>query len=105
MTDQLQKRLAALRAVAPRLNAVADEANRIVKQVESQLREMGVGISATSGAFSTERRIRRDDATDEENEEEVEQYLAFGRHMGVYGIHIREVVYRRDPYDNNRFTE
>src|SRR5262249_19858872 len=105
MVDELKKRLSALRTVAPQLNAIADEVNRIVKEVDEELRDMGIGIAAQSGCFTSERSIRHDEDTDTDIEEETVQVLAFRRVWGAYQIHVLELVYHRDPYCNNLFRE
>ena len=78
-----------------RVNKVADEANRIVKEVEKALvEEMKIGVFAAS-CFETYRQqtVREGRHEDETIDEEVDRYLAFGR-VGAanYCIHILEVT-------------
>jgi hypothetical protein len=93
MVSELNKRLRALRDIAPEVNAVADEANQTIKMVEKTLvDELKLGISARSDAFSCDRyRVGVDDET---VDEEQEKYLAFGRVSGTYCLHVVEAVYR-----------
>jgi hypothetical protein len=96
MVSKLNKSLNALRAIAPAINEAADEANRVVKEVEHTLvRELGIGVSATS---EVTREWRRRDVDDdgEATDEEVREYLGFGRVMGSYCIHVVESVYHKD---------
>ncbi len=88
MTDELKKRLDSLRAVAPRLNKVTDEATRIVSQVEKVLtEELHLGIACD---VCFEYHKGKDPAVDSDGDE-VEwansRSLAFGR---VNGIHVLE---------------
>ncbi len=95
MVDQLKKRLSALRKIAPELNAVADEANQIVKAVEKSLvEEMHLGISARSRFFSRHLQPVTDHDNDRIGEEEVNRCLAFDRVSGDFCIHVLEVVFR-----------
>jgi hypothetical protein len=85
MVDELKRRLAALRGVAPRLNTVADEMNRLVEQVEKTLVDEGINVSATTAHWFSSERHR---------EEQVEECLAFGRVRGAYGIHVLRRTFR-----------
>jgi hypothetical protein len=88
MSSKLAKSLDSLRAVVPALNAATDEANRLVKVVERVLvNELGIGISATGGRV---REFRR------HADEELREYLAFGRVNDSFCIYIAEDTYRRD---------
>jgi hypothetical protein len=108
MVDELKKRLTALREAAPCLNAVADEANRIIREVEKSLE--GIGVSATSGWFSSRRTREQDYENGGYTEEEVYRFLAYGRVDGEYAIHVLEVTCRErehlgqfnEPVDSNR---
>jgi hypothetical protein len=103
MTDELKRRLDALRKVAPKLRAVADDANKIVKDVEKVLvEEMGIGVSATANAFLIKRQRETDD-NERVREEEVSSYLAFGRVDGSYCIHV--LIEHQERGDNGWFTE
>ena len=47
MTDELKRRMAKLREIAPRLNAATDQASKLVAQVEKFLvEELHIGVSA-----------------------------------------------------------
>ena len=51
MTDELKKRMARLRELAPRLNSATDQASHLVRMVEIFLvEELHIGISAESSA-------------------------------------------------------
>jgi hypothetical protein len=94
MVSKLNKSLDALRAIAPALNAVADEANSLVKVVESALVvEMGIGVSAYAPNVTARCRRRDDDDNGNVTEEEIVERLAFGRVDGVYCIHVVEATY------------
>ena len=54
MTDELKKRMARLRELAPRLNSATDQASRLVAMVEKFLvEELHIGISAESTEFNS----------------------------------------------------
>ena len=54
MTDELKKRMARLRELAPKLNSATDQASRLVTMVEIFLvEELHIGISAESSAFNS----------------------------------------------------
>jgi hypothetical protein len=98
MVSKLNASLDSLRSVVPALNAAADEANKIVKTVEHTLvNEIGVGVSVRGGCS---REYCRRDVDDDGNatEEEVSEYLAFGRVHGVYSVCVETVTRRKDNY-------
>ena len=79
-------------------DAASDEANKIVKMVEHVLvSEIAIGVSATSDC--TYKYRRRDfDNDGNPTEEEVQEFLAFGRVDGVYSICVEKVTYRKDEH-------
>jgi hypothetical protein len=85
MTDELKKRMARLRELAPRLNTATDQASRVVAMVEKFLvEELHIGISAESTEFNA-----WNAGKDEEgNARMVYQTLAFGRVGAGYRIHV-----------------
>jgi hypothetical protein len=85
MTDELKKRMARLRELAPRLNSATDQASRLVATVEKFLvEELHIGISAESAEFNTWSAGNDDDG----NARTVSQTLAFGRIGSSYRIHV-----------------
>jgi hypothetical protein len=92
MTSELQKRLRALREIAPRLNNATDEANRIVGMVDNLLKELRLGISAESHCFDARREQIVDDEDGHVTDQETCRHLAYGRVQGSYGIHILETI-------------
>jgi hypothetical protein len=85
MTDELKKRMARLREIAPRLNGATDQASRLVAMVEKLLvEELHIGISAESAAFN-DWLAGKDDGG---NLRKVRQTLAFGRVGTGYRIHV-----------------
>jgi hypothetical protein len=98
MTNKLHEGLDTLRAIAPALNAVADEANRMVKDVEKILVEVtGSGISA--GAEFERKRCEDDDF----EEYEIRRVLSFGRICQRHCIFVRSTHYAKESSD--QFTE
>ena len=98
MVSKLDKGLASLRAIAPSINAAADEANKVVKMVEGVLvNELRIGVSATSSQLLEYRR-RATDENGNVTEEETGEYLAFGRVSGVYCLHLAKDTYEKDEY-------
>jgi hypothetical protein len=85
MTDELKKRMARLRELAPRLNSATDQASRLVRMVEIFLvEELHIGISAESSAFNS-----WSPGTDENGRARmIRQTLAFGRVGAAYRIHV-----------------
>jgi hypothetical protein len=86
MIEQLREKVAALRAVAPELNAATDEAGQAVQAVDKLLEDLGLGVSQQSGWF------------DEEFGEgdEVRRFcLAYGRCAGRYRLHVLTVTFRK----------
>ena len=87
MTDELKKRMARLRELAPRLNSATDQASRLVAMVEKFLvEELHIGISAESTEFNSWSTGKDED----DNERMVHQTLAFGRVGAGYRIHVVE---------------
>lgn len=86
MAEELNGRLDVLRAIAPRLNQATDEATRIVLAVEDLLvKQLGIGISAESECLNYHHVVVERDG---EREIVAFQYLAFGRVLGSYRIHV-----------------
>ena len=89
MTDELKRRMAKLREIAPRLNAATDQASKLVAMVEKFLvEELHIGVSAE---------VCYEDlpaGTDEDNHAlRIRHSLAFGRVSGSFRIHvIRETI-------------
>jgi hypothetical protein len=87
MTDELKKRMARLRELAPRLNNATDQASRLVATVEKFLvEELHIGISAESTEFNSWSTGK----DEHDNERVVRQTLAFGRVGAGYRIHVVE---------------
>jgi hypothetical protein len=87
MTDELKKRMARLRELAPRLNSATDQASRLVAMVEKFLvDELHIGITAESTEFNSWSAGKDED----DNEQNVRQTLAFGRVGAAYRIHVVE---------------
>jgi hypothetical protein len=87
MTDELKRRMARLRELAPRLNTATDQASRVVAMVEKFLvDELHIGISAESAEFNTWAAGKDEDG----NSRMVCQKLAFGRVGAGYRIHVAD---------------
>jgi len=85
MTDELKKRMARLREIAPRLNSATDQASRLVAMVEKSLvEELHIGISAESSEFNSWPAGKDEDG----NSQVLYQTLAFGRVGTAYRIHV-----------------
>ena len=93
MTDELRRRMARLRELAPRLNAATDQASRLVAMVEKFLvEELRIGVSAEvayeeapAGTDDDDRALR------------TRHSLAFGRGGGSFRIHVlRETIAEGD---------
>jgi hypothetical protein len=85
MTDELKRRMARLREIAPRLNAATDSASRLVTEVEKFLvDELRIGVTA---------RVCYEDApagTDDDGRPlRTQSALAFGRVGGAFRIHVQ----------------
>src|SRR5262245_51046116 len=89
MTDELRRRMARLREIAPRLNVATDQASKLVAMVENFLAdELHIGVSAEvsyeelpAGTDVEERPLRTRNS------------LAFGRSGASFRIHVvRETV-------------
>jgi hypothetical protein len=85
MSDELKKRMARLREIAPQLNSATDQASKLVAMVEKLLvEELHIGISAESTAFN-DWPAGKDEGG---HSRMVRQTLAFGRIGTGYRIHI-----------------
>jgi hypothetical protein len=84
MTDELKRRLAKLREIAPRLNAATDQASKLVAQVEKFLvEELRIGVSAE--VCYEELPAGTDDGN---HALRIRHSLAFGRSGGSFRIHV-----------------
>jgi hypothetical protein len=92
MTKEMKERLATLRAVAPRLNAAADEAAKAYRAVERFLEELGLGIEACS---SHSKIVGRGQTEDGEPTVTTEM-LVYTRAGGKFQICVRTDVDIRD---------
>jgi hypothetical protein len=93
MTDELKRRMARLREIAPRLNAATDQASKLVAQVEKFLvEELRIGVSAEV----TYEELPA--GTDDDNRMlKIRHSLAFGRGSGSFRIHVlRETIAEGD---------
>jgi hypothetical protein len=89
MTDELKRRMAKLREIAPRLNAATDQASKLVAMVEKFLvEELRIGVSAEVSYEELPA------GTDDDNHElRILHSLAFGRSGGSFRVHVvRETV-------------
>jgi hypothetical protein len=89
MTDELKRRMARLREIAPRLNAATDQASKLVAQVEKFLvEELRIGVSAEVSYEELPA------GTDDDNRVlSIRHSLAFGRGSGSFRIHVlRETI-------------
>jgi len=89
MTDELKRRMAKLREIAPRVNAATDQASKLVAQVEKFLvEELRIGVSAE--VCYEELPAGTDD---DDHALRIRHLLAFGRSGGSFRIHVvRETV-------------
>lgn len=92
MTEELRKKLSALRAVAPRLNHETDEAAKVVEAVEKFLEGLSLGVSAENLFDSNAEAIGDDDTSQTDRE----FYLAYGRVGGKFRLHVAEKLSRTD---------
>lgn len=95
MTEELRKKLAALRAAAPALNKATDEANDVVAAVEKFLAELSLGISEEADAFD----IRPATGVGEDGDRsrwEVYSHLAYGRVGGAHRIYVLQETRQDD---------
>jgi hypothetical protein len=85
MTDELKKRMARLREIAPMLNNATDQASNLVAMVEKFLaEELRIGVAAKTSAFHS-----WESGTSPDGEcRRSTQYLAFGRMGPGYRIHV-----------------
>src|SRR5262249_18058801 len=89
MMDELKRRMAKLREIAPRLNVATDQASKLVAQVERFLvEELHIGLSAEVCYEEVPA------GTDDDNQTlRIRHSLAFGRGGGSFRIHVlRETV-------------
>lgn len=93
MTDELRRRMARLRELAPRLNAATDQASRLVAAVEKFLvEEIRLGVSAEVAYEEVPA-----GADDDGRVIGIRHSLAFGRGGGSFRIHVlRETVAEGD---------
>jgi hypothetical protein len=87
MSNELKKRLAALRGISPRLNSVTDQVSEVVRIVEKTLvEELNIGIDAS---------VKFDSEPADEKGVSRENYLAFNR-VGSAGfrLHVATVTLR-----------
>ncbi len=84
MTDELKRRMAKLREIAPRLNAATDQASKLVAMVEKFLvEELHIGVSAEACYEELPA------GTDEDNHAlTIRHSLAFCRGGGSFRIHV-----------------
>ena len=84
MTDELKKRMAKLREIAPRLNAATDQASKLVAMVEKFLvEELRIGVSAEACYEELPA------GTDEDNRAlTIRHSLAFCRGGASFRIHV-----------------
>jgi hypothetical protein len=89
MTDELKRRMAKLREIAPRLNAATDQASKLVALVEKFLvEELHIGVSAEVCYEQLPAGTEDDNHT-----LLIRHSLAFGRGGGTFRIHVlRETV-------------
>jgi hypothetical protein len=84
MTDELKRRMARLREIAPRLNAATDQASKLVTQVEKFLvDELHIGVSAQVCYEDVPAGI-----DDDGHALSTRHSLAFGRIGGTFRIHV-----------------
>jgi hypothetical protein len=85
MTEELKKRMARLREIAPRLNNTTDQASKLVAMVETFLaQELKIGVAAKTSEFNS----WDEGATDDGESRRSIQTLAFGRVGAQYRIHV-----------------
>ena len=85
MTDELKKRMAKLREIAPRLNSATNQASTLVAMVEKFLvDELHIGIATESSEFNSWSAGNNEDG----NRRMVHQTLAFGRVGAAFRIHV-----------------
>jgi hypothetical protein len=84
MTDELKRRMAKLREIAPRLNAATDQASKLVTLVDKFLvEELHIGVSAEVCYEELPA------GTDDDNHAlKIRHSLAFGRGGGSFRIHV-----------------
>jgi hypothetical protein len=103
MSDALRDRFATLRAVVPRLNESATQAGAVVREVETFLESLGVGIAA-SVEIDREHTLP-DDADDDGIEFPCVTWrttrLGYGRVGGKFRIH----VFKQDWVDEDEVPE
>lgn len=75
MKNDLRESIEALRALAPRLNQITDQATETIKAVEQFLSDKGVGITAYA-------------KVDGEDDTPAGTYIAYKRHAGKFRIVI-----------------
>lgn len=94
MTKELRDKLAALRAIAPKLNQATDEATAIVQSVERLLGEdLKLGIA--SEYYFHQRMADGHENDDGDGAPVVDVSLAYGRVNGRFCLHVLEVTSRK----------
>jgi hypothetical protein len=97
MTEELRDRMESLRALAPRLNSVTDQAAATIKAADEFLAGLGIGIPAQSHCFKEESGIDPDD--EDSAGDKIRWYLAYGRcnfSDNKFSIHVRQDTERPD---------
>lgn len=97
MTDELQRKMDALRAAASKLNAATNQAAKTVSALDQFLgEELSLGVSARSSCFHQESAPRIDDDEDlDAGERSIFSYLAYGRVAGTFRLHVLDSIQRR----------
>jgi hypothetical protein len=100
MTDELRRRMAKLREIAPRLNVATDQASKLVAVVEKFLvEELRIGVSAQVSYEELPA------GTDDDNHAIlVRNSLAFGRGGGSFRIHVLSETVAVDGETSSRTT-
>jgi hypothetical protein len=97
MTDEPRENLEALRGMATQLNAATTEAGMVVQSVDHFLsEELGVGVSAMTRPFDSQRAIGEDD-----RELVVTTHLAFGRVQGKERLYVLRATLEKNEWKEN----
>lgn len=91
MTEELRRKLAALRAAAPALNKATDEATAVVAAVEKFLADLSIGLTLKAQSFLGVPAPAGDDEA-----LTVFHSLAYGRVGGTYRVHVTAETCRKD---------
>ncbi len=84
MTEELRKRMASLRSIAPKLNQATDSAAAVISKLEAFLGELHVGIEGRAEAYDA----RADPDADEERPQTIRSRMAYGRINDKFAIHV-----------------